>query len=399
MYRDATSSPRGGTRPEERSMRKPLAALAMLASASLVLAACAMPADDPNFIAGGSVDGTSDGGATANDAQAVVDQYLVAPTSIGVDTPLAAPPKPGALIVGLSDGTDEGKALDASMEAAAKALGWTYKTVDGAGTPDGAVAAFDKALALKPAGIHIDGSYVDYLTDGLAKATTDGVPVVCTACLGDPIDALKDTSIVGKLEVDDWGKAVASYIQVNSAQDAVLELFAYGTGAPAEFDQGLQSALLQYCEPCSTTENLIDLTDTTVVPADSVSTAMQLDPLVNWASFAPGALSAYLGDALTAAGIDAATVKVVGWAPTAENIKATAAGTEAAWLGYPVPVVGWRVIDQFARILGGEEIVVAPLPVQLLTADNAAAAAVDAKGNYIGVADYEAQFKALWGVK
>jgi ribose transport system substrate-binding protein len=156
---------------------------------------------------------------------------------------------------------------------------------------------------------------------------------------------------------------------------------------------------LQYCEPCSTTENLIDLTDTTVVPSDSVSTAMQLDPLVNWASFAPGALSAYLGDALTAAGIDAATVKVVGWAPTAENIKATAAGTEAAWLGYPVPVVGWRVIDQFARILGGEEIVVAPLPVQLLTADNAAAAAVDADGNYIGVADYEAQFKALWGVK
>jgi ribose transport system substrate-binding protein len=398
MYRDATSPPRG-TRPKERSMRKPIAALAALASASLVLAACAMPADDPNFIAGGSVDGSGEGVISANDAQSVVDQALVAPTSIGIDTPLAAPPAAGAVIVGLSDGTEEAKALDASMAAAAAALGWTYEVIEGAGTPDGAIAAFDEALAKKPAGIHIDGGYVDYLVDGLAKATTDGVPVVCTGCIVDPLDALKDTSIAGKAEVDGWGTAVASYIQVNSAQDAVLQLFSYGTGAAAQFNQGLQAALLQYCEPCSTTENLIDLADPTMLPADVISLAMQLDPLVNWASFAPGALSATLGDALTAAGIAVEGVKVVGWAPTAANIAATAAGTEAAWMGFPTPVVGWRVMDQFARIIGGEEIVVGPLPAQLLTAETAGTAALDADGNFIGVSDYEAQFKALWGVK
>jgi len=358
-----------------------------------------MPADDPNFIAGGSVDGSGEGGISANDAQSVVDQYLVAPTSIGIDTPLAAAPAAGALIVGLSDGTEEGKSLDASMAAAAAALGWTYEVVEGAGTPDGAIAAFDEALAMKPAGIHIDGAYVDFLVDGLAKATTDGIPVVCIGCIVDPLDALKDTSIAGKAEVDNWGKAVASYIEINSAQDAVLELFAYGAGAPAEFNQGLQAALLQYCEPCSTTENLIDLSDPTIVPADVLSLAMQLDPLVNWVNFAPGALSATLGDALIAAGIAPEAVKVVGWAPTADNIKATAAGTEAAWMGYPIPVVGWRVMDQFARILGGAEIVVGPLPAQLLTVETAGTAVLDAEGNYIGVSDYEAQFKALWGVK
>jgi len=110
-------------------------------------------------------------------------------------------------------------------------------------------------------------------------------------------------------------------------------------------------------------------------------------------------LSATLGDALIAAGIAPEAVKVVGWAPTADNIKATAAGTEAAWMGYPIPVVGWRVMDQFARILGGAEIVVGPLPAQLLTVETAGTAVLDAEGNYIGVSDYEAQFKALWGVK
>jgi hypothetical protein len=116
-------------------MRKPIAALATLASASLVLAACAMPADDPNFIPGGSVDGTSEGGISANTAQSVVDQALVAPTSIGIDTPLAATPAAGALIVGLSDGTEESKSLDASMAAAAAALGF-----------DGGEAYYDYAM-------------------------------------------------------------------------------------------------------------------------------------------------------------------------------------------------------------------------------------------------------------
>ena len=57
------------------------------------------------------------------------------------------------------------------------------------------------------------------------------------------------------------------------------------------------------------------------------------------------------------------------------------------------------VYDGLVEMLGGEEPVVAALPTQLLTAESAATAAVDADGNYIAVADFEAQFKALWGVK
>jgi hypothetical protein len=35
----------------------------------------------------------------------------------------------------------------------------------------------------------------------------------------------------------------------------------------------------------------------------------------------------------------------------------------------------------------------------LIAIGTRADAAVDADGNFIGVSDYEAQFKALWGVK
>ena len=60
--------------------------------------------------------------------------------------------------------------------------------------------------------------------------------------------------------------------------------------------------------------------------------------------------------------------------------------------------MGWRVIDQFARILAGEALADGSLPSQLLTVTNVAEAALDESGNYLGVADYREQFTGLWGV-
>ena len=69
-----------------------------------------------------------------------------------------------------------------------------------------------------------------------------------------------------------------------------------------------------------------------------------------------------------------------------------------AWIGLPVPVMGWRVIDQFARVLGGDAPAVGFLPSQLLTITNVADAALDENGNYIGIANYKELFAQLWGV-
>jgi hypothetical protein len=61
--------------------------------------------------------------------------------------------------------------------------------------------------------------------------------------------------------------------------------------------------------------------------------------------------------------------------------------------------MGWRIVDQFARIIGGEALAEGPLPSQLITVANAGDVVVDESGNYIGIADYKEQFSALWGVK
>jgi hypothetical protein len=100
---------------------------------------------------------------------------------------------------------------------------------------------------------------------------------------------------------------------------------------------------------------------------------------------------------------DIASLQALGGAAPSLDPAATARTPEEAkalqaWIAIPQPVLGWRVIDQFARILGGDALANGPLPSQFLTAANAADAVLDADGNYIGVADYEAQFLALWGV-
>jgi hypothetical protein len=149
-------------------MRKSLVA-AVLAASSLVLASCAMPADDPNFNAAeaafpGEASAEAEAATGASDS---VTAALAAPSTIGVDSPLAAAPAAGSLIVSLSDGSEQDALLSASMAEAAKTIGWEFQEVAGLDPADlftTAPAAFEEALALKPAGIHISGAYVDAMS-------------------------------------------------------------------------------------------------------------------------------------------------------------------------------------------------------------------------------------------
>ena len=88
-------------------MRRSLVAAALTAS-SLLLASCAMPADDPNWNAEEAeavefAEDDAEAAAEEADAVASLDTALANPTSIGVDAPLTAAPDSGLVIVSLSD--------------------------------------------------------------------------------------------------------------------------------------------------------------------------------------------------------------------------------------------------------------------------------------------------------
>ncbi len=398
-------------------MRRSILSLAIALSATLALASCAMPADDPNFVEGENVVGEELEPATVIDASLLEDAYL-APTSIGVDTPLAAPPAAGSLIVSLSDGTEFDAILNASMAEAADLLGWEFQEVTGAETADSVPAAFAEALALSPAGIRISGSHVIALQTQLADAEAAGIAVICTGCSGEPGGALKDTSIDGDAQNTQWGQILASYVAANQGPEEVagVEVFTLPATALATFNLEFTNTLANLCRECSVIEAAIDEADLSSAPtvvADTMSTS-----LGRWALLDSGNVSEGVAEALEGAlvfepvvligrGASAREIAVLqeladsGVVPPTSDLadgSAEQALALQAWTGLPIPVMGWRVVDQFARVLSGTAPADGFLPSQLLTVVNVADAALDEDGNYIGVANYKELFTQLWGV-
>ena len=92
------------------------------------------------------------------DAQAIVDKYA---QKVGTwDGPTTGPKaQDGKTIVVLAADMKNGGILGVTkgVEEAAAAIGWTVKTIDGAGSVAGRTAAFGQAMALNPSGIIING--------------------------------------------------------------------------------------------------------------------------------------------------------------------------------------------------------------------------------------------------
>ncbi|MFM8154995.1 MAG: hypothetical protein ACKOAF_02810 [Actinomycetes bacterium] len=407
-------------------MRKPLGALATLAAASLALAACAMPADDPNFQSGSGIGGDVEAAAEANAVgTAALDALVAAPAGIGVDAPLAAAPKKGAEIVSITDGSDYEAVTEKAMAAAAEALGWKFTSVTAdPADPTAVAAAFDAAVEGKASGIHFGGEFYDSVMMSLPNAESAGIPVICTGCTGEPGGGLSDTSINGTAENFAWADAMASYVNTNQwkGEAAGVQIFVAPGGAINDFNTQFDTSLVNQCRECSTMQSMFDPTMTDLTDPAAVATFIAGEmgtSLGAWALIDSGAYSSGVAEALTTDPTLLAPVTLLGRGASASDIEALkalgGAAPEAdpaatsrtpeqaaalqAWIAIPLPVMGWRVIDQFARLIGGEAAANGPLPAQFLTGGNVGEAVLDADGNFIGVADYEAQFLALWGVK
>ena len=253
-------------------MRLSFAKVAVAASTAVILAACAMPADDPNYNASAAAVDPADASAAAVSEEALASA-LAAPTSIGVDAPLPAAPAAGATIINLTTGSEFDTVFDTALDAAAQTLGWTVENVQvSLSDPTSAAAAFDEALAKKPAGIRIDGTFADSVLDGLTKAQAASVPVVCTGCSATAVGA--DVSIDGTDQNVTWGQAMATYVVTSSqtlGQSATVQVIPLPGGALSDYNTSFNDSLMSQCRECGATVStldptMVDLTDPAGLP-------------------------------------------------------------------------------------------------------------------------------------
>jgi len=324
-------------------------------------------------------------------------QFLNAPTSIGITTALSKKPAAGKLVIGLDSGLGSAKVLAQYWAQAAGDLGWTYKDLISGSTSAAQQAAFNSAIQLNPAGILTSGIPEATLGTALALAKQKGIWVNTSASTDEPSGAMFDTSIANPDQLHEWGKMVAAYVVVQSNGKADIQTFSLPIFPILyEFDTAFKAAIAQWCPGCKVTEHPQQGSDIGTKTPQSVVSSVTRDPSTSWLIFDLGDLETGVNAALSAAGLHG--LHIGGLTADTPNIQALKSKTQDVWTAYSLPIVAYRQVDSFARKFNGEPTLNAVLPTQLLTQDNISSMVADSSLNYVGVADFRAQFKKLWGV-
>src|SRR3954454_12706312 len=382
-------------------MKKTLTTVVALSSA-FMLASCSSSGD------GGSNTGASTGGAGASqgstggassgvtEAKAYMEKFLGAPSTINIDTPLSKKAPTGKTLIGLDSGLGSAKVLAQYWKQAAGGLGWKYVDLISGTTPEDQQKAMDSAIQQSPDGILTSGIPIATIKSQLAEAKSKGIWVNTSASTDAPSGAMFDTSIANPDQLAEWGKMVAAYVTAQSQGKANVLDFSLPVFPILEaFDKSFQAAMKQWCPDCPVTEKQQQGTDIGTKTPTAVVSAVQSNPSANWLVFDLGDLATGVDAALSAAGL-ADQVSIGGLTADTPNLEALKAKKEDVWTAYSLPIVAYRQLDSMARQFIGDPIVEKSLPTQLITQDTVNDLVVDKDGNYVGVADYQAQFKKLW---
>jgi ribose transport system substrate-binding protein len=332
--------------------------------------------------------------------QAKVDATLKAPTGVGLTTSLSGKPSAGKFVVGLLTPLAVAQTESTAQAAAAKMLGWSYRTVQEGTGPQDPAQALNAAIVLRPSGIIYYGTPRQPMASALQKAEQADIPVVATAQV-DPLAApiIANNSNSGP-QLSVLGAGVADYVALNSdlkASVALVTLPAYPV--LASFDSGFTQELSSVCSGCTVTTLPQQLTDIGTNTPSSVVNAIRRNPSIKYVIFDTGSVATGVEEALKAAGLS--DVVVGGESPDADAIQQMKAGSDQAWAALSIPIAGFQLMDALARHFEGDSL--APVvkeapPWQILTSGNIGSAVLDSQDNYVGYANYEAAFAKLWNV-
>ena len=368
---------------------------------SVLLAAAACSSSGSSSATSASPAATQASGNPAlQQLQAKVDATLKAPTGVGVQAPLSSKPGKGKLVVGLLTPLAVALTESNAQAQAAKMLGWSYRTVQEGTGPQDPAQALNAAIVLRPSGIIYYGTPRQPMASALQKAQAAGIPIVATAQV-DPLAApiIANNSNSGP-QLSVLGAGVADYVALNSnlkASVALVTLPAYPV--LASFDSGFSHELSSVCSGCTVTQLPQQLTDIGTNTPSSVVNAIRRNPSIKYVIFDTGSVATGVEAALKSAGLT--DVVVGGESPDADAIQQMKSGGNQAWAALSIPIAGFQLMDALARHFDGDSL--APVtketpPWQILTSANIGSAALDAQGNYVGYADYEAAFAKLWNV-
>jgi len=339
--------------------------------------------------------------ATA-DAKAMVDKYATRVTAW--DGPKASPKaQEGKTIVVLAGDLKNGGILGVTtgVEEAAKAIGWEVKVLDGAGSIGGRTAAFGQAMALKPAGIIINGFDAVEQGPALEQAKAAGIPLVAWHA-GPVIGPDEKTGLFANVSTDamEVSKAAANWAYTDAGGKPGVIIFTDSTYAiaiakadkmKAEIE-ALGGTVLEYVDTpiAETSQRMPQLTTSLLQKyGDQWTHSLAINDLY----------FDFMGPSLAAAGkggTDAPINVAAGDGSESAYQRIRAGQFQKVTVAEPLNLQGWQLVDELNRAFAGEQWSGYLSPLHVVTADN-----VEFDGGPKNSFDpdngYRDEYKKIWG--
>ncbi|CAN7708398.1 MULTISPECIES: substrate-binding domain-containing protein [Neorhizobium] len=338
--------------------------------------------------------------AMAN-AKTVVDKYATRVTAW--DGPKTSPKaQEGKTIVVLAGDLKNGGILGVTtgVEEAAKAIGWEVKVLDGAGSIGGRTAAFGQALALKPAGIIINGFDAVEQAPALEQVKAAGIPLVAWHA-GPVIGPDKKTGLFANVSTDamEVSKAAADYAYVDAKGKPGVIIFTDSTYAiaiakadkmKAEIEV-LGGTVLAYVDTpiAETSQRMPQLTTSLLQKyGDKWTHSLAINDLY----------FDFMGPSLAAAGkggTDAPINVAAGDGSESAYQRIRAGQFQKVTVAEPLNLQGWQLVDELNRAFAGETWSGYLSPLHVVTSGN-----VEFDGGPKNSFDpdngYRDEYKKLW---
>jgi ribose transport system substrate-binding protein len=362
----------------------------------------------------GGSDTASDTTAAATDSSAAdiaaarVTKYLQTITEIDLgEAPASVPEAKTVYYIACSVAVCA--EIQVGVEAAVKALGWTFKSTSHQDTPETVAAAFDAAIAAKPDVVMSSGNPREWFADQLATLQEMNIPVISWSL---PEGYEPGNGIAANvLSADDYyfyGVLMADYAVANSPNKNIRFVGLPVFPVLSLVQQGFNDEIAAICPDCKVETQEIAISDIGVNLPGQIVSALQADPTLDFIVYAFGGMMYGVPDALDAAGlIDQA--KAVSQAGGPMNFDFIAKGRhQLGEVALASELLGWRVTDMAVSLLSGGTISKAPatesiagradiglngLPLQILQADTIA----DPTALWPGVVGFQDKFLARWG--
>jgi ribose transport system substrate-binding protein len=331
-------------------------------------------------------------GVTA--AKATVAKAAVRPTSITVTTPIDKPIPTGKKITFVSCGVEACAIQGPILSAAASTLGWTVNQVATDGSPEKVQGAIDAAIRNGADAVILNAADRDAYSKQIADAEKAGVQFVTCCSLATAGDGLLYNTATDKQNgpIGDYlaaevvsksgGKANALYVNISAFQ--IL----------AQVGKTFEAGMKKYCASCTVDSIDIPLTSLGKDAPDRIVSYLRSHPKVNYVALSVSdALGAGLPAALKAAGLGD-KVTIVGQGGGSQNFADLKTGAIDALVPADLYSYDYLMIDALARHWADVPLVDAGPPYWLVKKDTVPD---DTSKAFPVVADYEAQWKALWG--